>query len=475
MSRVFYRFRSLDRLFNDKELENSEIYFAAYENLNDPMEGFYDFVFNGDEIVWKNFFRHYLMCIERVNSLYLITGEAHHKITIDDIPIYNSFNDFPTPIYRELFEKIAKDFFDSCGELIKKIATRTTAIRKDELSIYLNSVHFIALQIIQKHYEKSNFIQGDKKRPKIDRLHLDPIAKLIDAIEKLIKEEKDTLDKLDSLIMIQREIQNEMKLVNAINNKLYKSTPNRYFIVENFVNEYLKSIEKLTFPSSYIACFSAKEATHNSSVWGHYGDSHQGVCLIFESNENETLSFSNAKIGYGSNGVILGKEDINFYQIDYSDSFVEIDFFRSLGRLTTSNLIKWYYDKDNNFSDIKHEVLDNQDIWKKKYWDTFQKNNLTKTKDWQYEKEFRLILNSGIDGKIDREYRKLQYDFQNLKGLIFGIKTSMQDKIKIVNIIQQKCKENNRDDFEFYQAYYCHINKNIQYEKLSFLNLKYRK
>ena len=42
----------------------------------------------------------------------------------------------------------------------------------------------------------------------------------------------------------------------------------------------------------------------------------------------------------------------------------------------------------------------------------------------------------------------------------------MKDKIKIKKIIDEKCKIENREDFEFYQAYYCQKNKNIQYELL---------
>ncbi len=72
-------------------------------------------------------------------------------------------------------------------------------------------------------------------------------------------------------------------------------------------------------------------------------------------------------------------------------------------------------------------------------------------------------------GYIEKEKRTLKYDFNSLKGLIFGIKTSMEDKIKIIDIIRQKCKENNRNDFELYQAYYSHRDKNIQHKKIGFL------
>ena len=453
MSKLFYRFRSTARILKDKELENQEIYFASTEELNDPMEGFKDLVFNGDKIVWKNFFKHYLMCIERISSLYIISGEEHYNITLNDIPIYNGFDNFPTPMYKNLFEKISKEFFDICGEFIEKISTRTTPIRRSELSMYLDTIHFIAIKIVERNYEEEKFIPKEEETLKNDFDIIPNMIKLIDSVEEWLKED-DGINKANVLISIQKQINEELNLIRDVNNKLFLTAPNRNFILLDFVNNYLNSIEKLTYPKSYISCFSGEEASFNSSLWGHYGDGHKGVCLIFKSNEDETLTFTNTKIGYGSNGVILGTTNQTFYKVDYTDTFVEIDFFRSLGRLTIPTLEGWYHDENNSFSNIINEVLGNQDMWRTKYWDTYQKNGLIKTKDWQYEDEYRLILNAGMDREIDETYRLLKYDFNNLKGLIFGIKTTREEKLKI---------------FEFYQADYCHINKNIQHRKLGFI------
>ena len=52
-----------------------------------------------------------------------------------------------------------------------------------------------------------------------------------------------------------------------------------------------------------------------------------------------------------------------------------------------------------------------------------------------------------------------------MRGLIFGINTTDEDKVKIFEIIQKKCAEYKRKDFEFYQAYYSNTNKNIQFKK----------
>ena len=50
--------------------------------------------------------------------------------------------------------------------------------------------------------------------------------------------------------------------------------------------------------------------------------------------------------------------------------------------------------------------------------------------------------------------RKLKYKFEDLSGIIFGINTSEEDKLSIIRIIQAKCKQEQRKEFEFHQAYY---------------------
>ena len=129
----------------------------------------------------------------------------------------------------------------------------------------------------------------------------------------------------------------------------------------------------------------------------------------------------------------------------------------------------WYTNEEGNISECAAHIprdgdMDRGDIvgWRKSYWDSFYRDITTKTKDWEYEREYRLILDDR-SGEFDEEKgRTLTYDFNSLKGIIFGIKTSDDDKLKIIQIIQRKCKENNRTDFKFYQAYYSPENSDIR-------------
>lgn len=57
-----YGFRKVENILGKyRELENQEIYFSEIDALNDPMEGFRDFYWSGDLIVWQNFLKHYLL------------------------------------------------------------------------------------------------------------------------------------------------------------------------------------------------------------------------------------------------------------------------------------------------------------------------------------------------------------------------------------------------------------------------------
>ena len=64
-SKYFYRFRKLKHIFEYKELENLEIYFASNEELNDPMEAYKTVIFQGDSIMWHNLFKNYILCLSR--------------------------------------------------------------------------------------------------------------------------------------------------------------------------------------------------------------------------------------------------------------------------------------------------------------------------------------------------------------------------------------------------------------------------
>ena len=65
----------------------------------------------------------------------------------------------------------------------------------------------------------------------------------------------------------------------------------------------------------------------------------------------------------------------------------------------------------------------------------FLRPNIGRTKQ-----EYRLILENNSGKLNEKDHRKLTYDFNSLKGIIFGIRTSTEDKMKIIDLIEKKEK-----------------------------------
>lgn len=82
-----YRFRKIEDVLGEhKELEKQEIYFSDISTLNDPMEGFREYYWQGDEIVWQNFFKHYLLCLERI--CHKASLDKAKPLASSDIPVF---------------------------------------------------------------------------------------------------------------------------------------------------------------------------------------------------------------------------------------------------------------------------------------------------------------------------------------------------------------------------------------------------
>lgn len=212
----------------------------------------------------------------------------------------------------------------------------------------------------------------------------------------------------------------------------------------------------------------------NPVVWGHYADGHKGVCLKFRTAKTNGYSSIDLKCitGWGSSGPIYGYRTFPFRKMNYSNQFQSVDFFRSIGRLTENQLLnQWYTDKYENVSKCgKHMVnKDTVEDWRKNYWNNYDSSFFIKLKEWEYEKEQRLFLSSSLEMYDTQESRKLKYKFEDLEAIIFGIRTPVRDKVKIIKIIETKCKENNRNDFDFYQADYSSTSGKMEIKKLDFI------
>jgi hypothetical protein len=144
-----------------------------------------------------------------------------------------------------------------------------------------------------------------------------------------------------------------------------------------------------------------------------------------------------------------------FYKMNYSQTYPEIDFFNSIGRLPIPLLnAVWYKGDGGELSSCRAAHSGDTDTWRQDYWDTFQTGATCKTSEWEHEQEYRLLLWSSMNNLEDDASRKLCYNFADLSGIIFGTRTAAEDKLKIMRIIAEKCKAEERHAFEFRQMQY---------------------
>ena len=441
-----YRFRSMKYLLEDEyqELKKREIYFPRLEQLNDPMEGFRDIFWRGDKIVWENFFKHYVFCLYTTHFHFLIAGHSI-QLNANNIPILGRWDKQPSPAQR-MFNEAWQRFLDlpKIPEFIEVLANTNRKIRDRELGLYLEFIHSALC------YEIAEVCFANELMPQsaIRRLPegLPPVGeRLVSALEAMTQLEEDE-EKANALLQSFESVKYGMKIELQLANEILTGILGRNFLLVHFdfPGVYLKEIEKLLYSNWRTACFT--DNYHNFSMWDSYGDNHKGACLIFES-----AQIAGSRQYRGVSGL---------YKVVYGAKLNEVDFFRSIGVATVGQLKElWYTDAEGNFSECGDHIprdgeIDNDDTvpWRESYWDNFHREITSKTKYWEHEREWRLVLE---DRWLDEgEDPKLIYDFNSLKGIIFGIRSSDEEILKAIKIIQKKCKKHERTDFKFYKAEY---------------------
>ena len=298
-----YRFRSVESLLGEhEELERQTIFFAAPEELNDPMEGLRDIVWTGDRIVWVNLFRDYVNCLHWGFHYLLIFGDeiCFEPSDVRSVPPWNAP---PTPAVKELSNAIWAQVRDRAQ--IVQFAERLAAIqrqsRKAELASYLRLVHAHALAAICQKYVDDGLITQDDwmDTPRV------PFT-LMDQTEVFdLAEHADSVDLSDAIFSVFDRGWAENQLIYGYNNRNAGdsiSHQNQMTLMFQFPSLYIEQLDDLLWHNWYTACFA--KSYSNSSMWSHYGDKQRGACLIFdaENPNSETELRLNRITGWSGNG-----------------------------------------------------------------------------------------------------------------------------------------------------------------------------
>lgn len=431
-----YRFRSIKRLLESKELEELEIYFASSDELNDPSEGIRNLVWEGDYIVWLNLFKDY------------VCYTLHEYFRCFD-PTYSG-KPREDPIYEKVWDKVRRRA--KLTSLAKVVACRTWDAWELACLLYSEVHHHAIVDINSMFAEPAhlkdllNQIPSPTKEYYTQRNHM---------FEDLSNRPSESYSKINRLVL-GRALSDRIELGVVDKSK----QPVAQHWISELPFTYVKSRPNDFFPRWYTACFT--KTCQNPAVWAYYGDEHKGACLVFDvplevsaSNKIMTRSDRCPKCHKTPQhqSQVISIED--FYDVNYSNEHGELNFFSNALAFVWSrqHLNFWYTLPNGANSALYPEDIEGSD-WRN---DAFLQSSLvhmstTKHSTWQHEQEQRLLLLVGGDQYLCSCERTFIYDFSVLKGIIFGCKTSLADQISIFKVIQQLCEKHGRNKFEFWQA-----------------------
>ncbi|MFW1850122.1 DUF2971 domain-containing protein [Acinetobacter guillouiae] len=455
----FYRFRSLKNLFNqydefDKsqikrygELEEQTIFFPETHQLNDPMEGYRNLVWKGDEILWTNFIRNFMVfysiIISKIDENKSIENIEYKKIKYQFFMEFRNFNAVKNKKTGEFYTN------DQISNIKEEELNDLEFIPKIDL---LNIPFLPLLEIV--NFKKliqllvSNTIPNYKIELILGIILLNIHNFLFSPSSGYF--EDDSLAEIDKIIKTDEytPLKREERLLSIDQSNIGIDI---YFKTINF---YLKVINESMFDSWYVTCFMTKN--DNPIVWSHYAENHQAICFIFKTIDESNKHYLNLR----NNEKIVKKFELNKVEYD-ENKRNELNPFENFGMLMYDDLYNQWLIFNKKVSKIKERVY--SDSFTNDYRANQFNDLLVKSNHWDYENEYRIILSDIMEFYKKPQMRSFQYDYNQLTGLIIGINTDQSILSKIVDVIRLlQIKFNRKDDFTIKQAYYCFEDKKIK-------------
>lgn len=458
-----YRFRPVSRLLADDrvsgELDSTYIYYADPDQLNDPLEGYKDVYFSGDNILWENLLRHYLRCLVDECIVFLIDGPD--VLPNRKVGVFSSRHNSP-PAINDLNDNIFQDLLAEPG-IVEYISVLGNGrkIRRAELVAHLGQLHILMLTYVFERFYALGLCRSDfgfVVSQRSDRSAA--VAKMANALANMGEAAQENID---LIFQASNFFQNESNLLRWLRAGSITDKAAWIYLAIEFPESYVNSLGKLLYPEWYTACF--MESCEDSAIWGTYGGNHKDVCLKFKVSPGRTPSLKvELPVGISGKGVIKEWQEMELHKVSYDKDFLEINYFDSFGNLNISQINEWYFSREGIASNRAAPMLIDEEAWRDVYWKSFFHACTVKLKAWDREQEWRSVLFSNINDLSSVGARKIKYDFNSLDGIVFGINTTLEDKFKIISRVKLLCRENNRESFNFYQAKYDLNSKSITHE-----------
>lgn len=434
-----------------REIKDQTIYFASREELNDPViEGFLNVYWKGDEIAWNNLFRNYVCSLHQALMKYFLQTspkDIRENAAMVDV---HQFDNIPLG---KILMKLGDSFLelDNVHILSSLLGAHCLRTTRDELLAYLFFLHQQSIISVLDVCVANGYDLEEIKYMSTE------LKRKVDSLPKISHDEYIKME-----ASWRRKIMYEVIIsYSDFLDQLYGSTDNEQrkawlSVIGDFPRAYVDSLENLIHPNAYIACFSKNE--NNNVMWGTYAENHTGVCMIYDTYPELGDEFFPIKSRYTDNESYQNKK---LYQINYGGGVRDANFFTMLGRLNRKQIESWLSDQDGEKSCCLEEIYEHYEIWREGYWKCLYDRYCHKTKEWEYENEYRLLLEDTFYAYNEQASRILKYDFSCLKGVILGMKMPMEKRMEMIRVIKEKCKKEKRDNFDIYVAEYNHRRDSI--------------
>lgn len=439
------------------ELENQELALSSPRQLNDPLEGYQDVFWEGDKVLWENLFRNYLLnLLWAANTCALYDDETFEEFAIQ--PGLTP-DDLPTEKYRQLFNSVCQSFFEERGfrRIPSRLASLPEPLKRKNLQLLLSVIHRSALASVLETLRTAELIP-DTWPEVTSSVESDTIEEILDEVSTAMpnEAESDRLETFASHVLpfyshahLQSILQNEIEVLELHHKKTI-------FLFDSFPLQYVKEICDSLIHTDWHSLSFAKNCT-NPSMWAAYADGHQGAVLMFHANRQTDESWGNLNVeeisGDQGSEPTFRQFQAPLYNVDYDSPPPQLNFFRFLGRLPMPKLISaWYSTPQGETSSMVDEILDDEESWRENLQDHFYKMVRTKLGEWKHEEEIRMVLPDLLDSK--GRLRKVTYDLSQLAGVVFGLRTSIEDRFRVMRILTESSQDVDSTPVEFYQMVY---------------------
>ena len=463
---LLYHYRSVKNAL--LEIENGTLHFSAREDLNDPLEGYVRVFWQGDKAAWEGLFRNYICSLSQARDIYLVQGDEdtlRKKSLLVDL---HRFDDLPLGSkLKELGEQfLNNEKVRSTAEFYGGHAYR---VQEKELKWILLQIHGEAMQILIRYYWDTKFVLRAEAEsilqgfPGEDNSTFSDNQKLLEGVDPSVREcffgqAAAIVEDMHDFYYLQLGLEEDGFLYSSQKNGKKETirTKRKWLSVAvDFPNLYIEQLKAMLYPESFIVCFSGMN--NDSSMWGTYADNHRGVCLIYETDEENCL---HVKGGQAYN--------MEAKPVIYGGERIERNFFETFGRLTYNQVRDWLTGTEGLSSCM--ESFSDRDVWRNRYWEVDSAKTYRKMKEWEHECEYRIAYSNFLGTMDSEENRNLKIDPKQLKGIIFGMHTAEQDRKRLFEKLLLNA--GNYAHIKFYQAEYDEERQSISVREKTIWSLR---